>query len=151
MAVVNSCSTITFDPAIFRVQFPAFADTALYPDSVLLVYWDMAVCYISDESCGCGMLQGSCRRLALNLMLAHLLTLAAQAAGGSGVVVSASIAAVSVDFLAPMEGNSWHYWLNLSSYGRQLLALLSISAAGGAYIGGRPELSAFGRTGGVFW
>lgn len=148
-------TTITLDKAQFRERFPAFASTTTYPDGALDVQWLIAVEYISAEVYGC--LSASGRALALQLMLAHLLALAdAIAANGTnkgtpGITVGATIDKVSVTLAQPPFGTSqWRYWLNLTPYGTQLLALLQARSVGGFYIGGSPTRAAFRGPGGAF-
>jgi len=146
-------TTIVFDPTLFRQQFPAYANATTYPDAMLQMYWDMAICYISDQTYGfCWDLDVHCRTLALNLMTAHLLYIAGLIAQGQTAIIvnTATIDKVSVGLtIAPIR-NQWQWWLNTSPYGQQLLAMLQANAVGGYYIGGFPELSAFRRVGGKF-
>lgn len=141
---------ITFDVAIFREQFPAFANETTFPDAMLQMYWDMATCYISDYNCG--WLYGDCRRLAIDLMTAHLTALSVLIAAGQtpGLVQSATIDKVSVSLTPPPIPNQWQWWLALTPYGQQLLALLQVKSVGGFYIGGLPEGGAFRKVGGIF-
>ncbi len=143
-------ATIEFDVTQFRTAFPEFADDAKYPDATLQVYWDTATCYVSDEDYGC--LSGDCRRLALNLMTAHLCKISemAQAGDTPGQVTSATIDKVSVSTTPPPNKSQWSWWLNTTPYGQQLEALLATNAVGGMYIGGLPEKSAFRKVGGIF-
>lgn len=142
---------ITFDPAAFRIDFPAFADTAVFPDATLQSYFDSATCQIGTTVSGC--LTVECRTRALYLMTAHLARLAGDiAAGKTGVIItSGSIDSVSVGLDPPPFGtNQWSWWLNTSPYGQELAALLSVTSAGGLYLFGRPERSAFRKVGGRF-
>lgn len=139
----------TFDVALFRVQFPAFADPIDYPDARLQMYWDMAVCYVNpNDFC---YLSGSCLQLSLNLMTAHLVALSDIIASGSnpGFEDSASIDKVSVSLQAPPVFTQWGWWLSGTPYGAQLWALLQAQSVGGFYIGGLPETAAFKRVGGI--
>jgi hypothetical protein len=142
---------LTFDVTLFRQQFPVFANATAYPDAMLQMYWDMAVCYVTDVG-NYGWLQGNCRQLAINLMTAHLTALSVIVAGGQvpGLVQSATIDKVSVSLTPPPLKNQWQWWLSTTPYGQQLLALLQNRSVGGWYIGGRPELAAFRRVGGRF-
>lgn len=142
---------LTFDVTLFRQQFPVFANATAYPDAMLQMYWDMAICYITDIG-NYGWLQGDCRQLAINLMTAHLTALSVIVAGGQvpGLVQSATIDKVSVSLTPPPLKNQWQWWLSTTPYGQQLLALLQNRSVGGWYIGGRPELAAFRRVGGRF-
>lgn len=138
-------AAILFDPAAFRAMFPAFADTTKYPDGVLQMYWDQASCYIANNGSPCSYLTGDCLKLALNLMTAHLLYLVDLVAKGNvpGMVISATIDSISTTLQAPPQKSQWQWWLNLSAYGQQLLAILQIKGVGGMYIGGSPERAAF--------
>lgn len=143
-------AVITFNVTAFRAMFPAFANAITYPDLRLQSYWDMGTCYISDLDYG--WLQGACRTSALNLMCAHLVALSDIIASGEtpGLVNSAGTDKVSVSLTPPPVKNQWQWWLNLTPYGAQLLALLTMQSAGGFYIGGLPEKSAFRKVGGIF-
>jgi hypothetical protein len=141
---------ITFDIAAFRLAFPAFADTTKYPDATLQGFWDASCCYVSPVDYG--WLHGDCRARALNLMTAHIAQLSTMAASGQpiGVGQSATVGAVSVSMVPPPIKSGFQYWLAITPYGMQLWALLNVKGAGGLYIGGLPEKSAFRKVGGVF-
>lgn len=148
------------DIAKFRMAFPAYKDAAKYPDAVIEFYWDLATTFISDKDCPCRTLSGKQLQAALDLLTAHLLFLATQAAkpvggsqraGAGGFTTSASIGDVSVTKMAPPATNGWQWWLAGSAYGQQLWALLSLLSAGGFSIGGLPEREAFRKVGGVFF
>lgn len=143
-------TTLTFDVDLFRQQFPAFANETTFPDAMLQMYWDMATCYISDMDCG--WLNGRCRQLALNMMTAHLTALSVLIAAGMTpqLISSSTIDKITVTLKMPETPNEWRWWLNTTPYGMQLLSLLSANSAGGFYIGGLPELSAFRKVGGTF-
>lgn len=135
-----------FDVAAFRVAFPAFASDVIYPDALINAQAANALCFLGTHNCGCD-------TLSWQLMTAHLLALAtAQASGSgqSGQVTSASIDKVSVSITPPPTRDGFTYWLGMTPYGLQLFALLSRCAAGGIYVGGRPERSAFRSVGGTF-
>ncbi|CAH0447385.1 hypothetical protein LMG10661_03451 [Ralstonia syzygii subsp. syzygii] len=141
---------IQFDVGAFRSAFPAFASETAYPDTLLSATWDAGTCYVSPENYG--YLQGDCRARALNLMTAHLIALADIVKGGQtpGMVSAATIDKVQVTLTPPPVKSQWQWWLSLTPYGQQLLALLSSAAAGGFYISGLPEGSAFRRVGGIY-
>jgi hypothetical protein len=143
-------ANITFDVTLFRTQFPQFADETAFPDSTLQSFFDVATCYVSD--CDSGRLNGDCRLRALNLMTAHLVVISDLAAAGKTpkFVTSSKVGSVSVSTQPPPNTNQWQWWLNLTPYGMQLLALLQASSIGGFYIGGLPEKAAFRKVGGVF-
>jgi hypothetical protein len=143
-------TTLTFDVALFREQFPAFSDVTTFPDAMLQMYWDMATCYISD--CDYGWLNGTCRQLAINLMTAHLTALSVLIAAGTTpqLISSSTVDKITVTLKMPETPNQWRWWLNTTPYGMQLLALLSAQSVGGFYIGGLPELSGFRKVYGTF-
>lgn len=140
----------TLDIAAFRAMFPAFADSAAFPDASIQTWWDMAVQYINDfDNC---LISGATLQFALNLMTAHLaqsFTLIANAQT-PGVVTSATEGSVSVSMAPPPVKNMWQYWLATTPYGKQLLALLQTITVGGFTFGGLPETSGFRRVYGIF-
>lgn len=145
-------AVITFDVTAFRAAFPQFANLTKYPDARLQGYFDSASCIINNNDYGCGSLTGTCRVRALNLQTAHLAALADIIAGGQapGLVNSATVDKVSVSLTPPPFKNQWQWWLSLTPYGAELLALLQAKAVGGFYVGGLPEISAFRKVGGIF-
>jgi hypothetical protein len=142
---------IEFNVTLFRAQFPAFENPAVYPDARLQMYWNMAICYISNKDYG--WLQGDCRVLALNLMTAHLVATSDIIKNGqiSQLLNGATIDKINVSLTAPPLKNQWQWWLSTTPYGAQLWALLQANSVGGFYVGGLPELSAFRRVGGGFY
>ena len=145
-----SAAYITFDVAAFRVKFPAFADPAKYPTPILEEYFKQATCIVSNANYG--WLVNCCRSLALDLLVAHLATLFTAILAGTPaqIVTSATIDKVTVSIEPPPTKNQFDWWLSLSPYGAQLLALLQAQSMGGFYIGGNPELSAFRKVGGIY-
>lgn len=143
-------ATLTFDVALFRAQFPEFANGSTYPDALLQGYWDMAACFVSDEDYG--FLSGSCRQLALNMLVAHFARINDQIATGNdpSIISSATVDKVSISRMTPKELNQWNYWLNQTPYGQQLLALLKVKGAGGLLVGGINERAAFRQIGGFY-
>ena len=140
-----------FDGATFRVRFPAFSDTARFPNATLESCWDRAGCYV-DNATGSD-IGDSCRRNLVELMAAHLCQLGVIIGNGKtpGIKTSASVGGVSVSIQAPPVGSSqWAWWLNLTAYGQQFQACLSGLVAGGRYLFGRRERSAFRKVGGGF-
>jgi hypothetical protein len=133
-----------FDSVAFREQFPAFTSTTKYPDGQLSGYFTMATAYIFPSDWG-GM-SGAQLQLALDLMTAHLTWLNQLIIAGNtsaAPVAGATIDKVSVSLVPPESKSAWAYWLNSSSYGKQLLALLRILSRGGGIVGGAPEGLAF--------
>lgn len=146
-----------FDIALFRTQFPEFADVTKYPDVLLSNYFAMASTFIETQDSPCAMLTGNQKMLALNQMTAHLLVLGQQAATGSpasnqgGFEISASIGEISVSKMSPPVKGAWDFWLYQSAYGQALMALLSVMSTGGFSMGGLSERDSFRKAGGVFF
>lgn len=131
-------AVITFDAAIFRTQCPAYADATAYPDATLQQYWNQAICYISNDNYG--YLVDECRRAAINYMLAHILTLSIAALAGTvatapGFVNSSSVDRASVSIVPPPGKSQFKWWLNQTTYGQALVALLGAKSAGGFFAG----------------
>lgn len=144
-------ATVLYNSATFRGLFPAFANTAIFPDAVVQSQWDLATAYISNNTvtaCYNGMASGQ-QVSALNLMTAHLMALNQLIADGqpTGLLQGATIDKISVQLTPPPEESQWQWWLNQTPYGQQLLALLQVVAAGGHfYTAGAPVVPAFRRT-----
>lgn len=146
-------STITLDLTAFRALCPQFADPAKFPDALVTLQFSMASGYVSTDTYG-GM-DVSARTNALYLMTAHLLALGVIIAAGNytgqpGFIIASRVGDVQVQLQPPPERGQWRYWLNLTPYGAQLIALLDAQAVGGGYVGGLPERAAFRKVGGVF-
>lgn len=144
---------IIFDPAVFRVQFPAFPNPP-YDDAALQAQFDIATLYVSDSNCGT--MRDRFRARAIYLMMAHLMRLSQIIAeddgtGVPGIVNSAQIDKVQVSMQPPPAGDNWAFWLQATPYGRDLLAFLSMQSVGGFYVGGLPEVAPFRHVGGVFF
>ena len=141
---------LTFDVSSFRTQFPAFGSPLGFPDATLQMYWDMGTNFVSNINAG--VLNGAGRQLALNLMTAHLTALSVLIASGQTPVIvqGSTIDKVSVTLTPPPVQSQFRWWLNTTPYGMELLTLLQVRSAGGFYIGGAPELSAFRIVGGGF-
>lgn len=145
-------TTIAFDPAAFRLQFPQFGNKECFTDGQLAGWFDLATVYISAEDCNCYALTGKARLQALNLLTAQMGALFGMAVKGEtpGVLKSATIDKISVTVEPPPSSSAFQWWLGLTPYGQQLLALLSLAGVGGFYVGGLPERAAFRRVGGGF-
>jgi len=136
-----------FDLPKFRIAFPMFA---LLQDDQLQSWWDMATATMTSTD---GLLlHGESLQLALTLMTAHLAWLFTRKypTGATGQVSIATEGSVSISMAIPPYRNGWQFWLTQSPFGNQLWALLMIQSAGGLYVGGSPERSAFRKAGGVF-
>jgi hypothetical protein len=135
---------LTFDYALFIQQVPQYSNPAVYSQALLQNYWDVATNYMSDVA-NYGVLQNGARQYGLNLFVAHLVYLAGLIAAGQvpGMMQTATIDKVSVGLTPPPLPNQFQWWLGLTPYGQQLLALLQIKSVGGFYIGGSPTIGNF--------
>jgi len=140
----------SIDIPAFRVSYPQFSNETIYPDVMISNTFTTATCYI--ENSDYGYLSGDCRYTALTLMTAHLLLLNTWINAGQvpGLVQQAQVDLVRVSLTAAPIKTQWQWWLSLTGYGQQLLALLQAAAVGGMYIGGLPEGSAFRKVAGIF-
>jgi len=145
-------ATITFDADDFREQFPNQFDNPPNTDAILELYWDTATCYVSCEVVSCDPLSAECRQDVINLVTAHLITIADAATLGlqSGFVESATEDKISVTMQSFDSQTQFQWFLNQTPYGQQAYALLYVQGAGGTYHGGFGELAAFRRAGGAF-
>lgn len=125
---------LTFDYDAFIAQVPQYATI---PEDTLQLYWNGAINYVSDIG-NFGAVQGTTRQYALNWMTAHLIWISNVATANRvpGLVVGATVDKVNVTLAPPPLPNQWQWWLNLSPYGQQLLALLNAQSAGGFYAPG---------------
>ena len=142
---------ILFDYAKFILVAPAYADLQHYPEATIQAFWNSAVNYISNRQ-NCGVIQGDKRVYAINLMTAHLLYISGLIAAGTVpyLMQTATIDKVTVGLTPPPLRNQFQWWLSVSPYGQELLALLQINSVGGFYIGGSAPRAAFGYQGGSF-
>lgn len=140
-----------FDPAAFRLLFPAFADPVAYPDAMLEAYWAMAQCFIYPS---CIWACDDCIVFALQLMTAHLLASTGSAVtaaiSGSGIISAATIDKVTVQRAVPQTKGDFAQYLLQTPYGQQLLAMLRVKWAGGRFVGGSLERQSIRKAGGTF-
>lgn len=93
----------------------------------------------------CGRLRDNDRKDAIYLFTAHLSLLTYKNrtgqgnSGGAGQVASASVGEVSVSYVPIPNEDAWSYWLALTPYGLELLALLEGLTAVPMYGGGSME------------
>jgi hypothetical protein len=142
--------------ASFRAMFPAFDSMTAYPDAVLTMYASFATNYISTSP-NCSSWQGlstAQQTYAQNLMMAHIAQIQANissnSAGSTGFSTSKHVKDVGYTVQPPPSSDAFDYWLNLTPYGMQLSALLSLVSVGGFMVGGSPEGLAFRGFGGGF-
>lgn len=139
---------ILFDVYNFREQFPnQFQNVTT---EIIRIYWDTATCYVSCDTAGS--MSVDCRTRVINLVAAHLITLAAQATSGaqSGFLESSNIDNITISVKSFESKSDFQWFLNQTPYGIQAFALLSSQSVGGAYSGGFNELGSFRRAGGIF-
>lgn len=141
--------TIDLDIASFRVNFPAYSVVVDYPDARLNAQYAIGKCYIADNDCT---LPEACREFALQLMLAHLLSIQDSIAAGrpTQIVTSATEGSVSVSLAEPPNTDTFTYWFSTTPYGLQLIAMLDASSVGGYFVGGSEERRGFRKINGGF-
>lgn len=124
----------------FRAIFKQFKDKAKYSDAVIKHELNIANCFLGEPS------SDYCSLTKTNLFVAHLLAIRGMVESGQKtyLVSSSSIDAISISLTQPPSNNNFKYWLAVTSFGLQLLAMLEAESAGGMYIGGSPILSSFG-------
>lgn len=128
---------LTFNYASFIAQCPAYANETAYPQATLAAYWISATNYVSNIG-NFGVIQGTARQFALNLMTAHLVFYAGLVASQQvpALMQTATIDKVSIGVTPPPLPNQWQWFLDISPYGQQLLAQLQSQSAGGFYTSG---------------
>lgn len=143
--------TLTFNYPLFVQQCPQYANDVTYPQTQMQNYWNIAINYMSNTG-NVGSLQGDARQYGLNLFVAHLAYLAGLIAAGQvpGLVQNATIDKVTVGLTPPPLKNQFQWWLSLTPYGQQLLALLQANSVGGFYIGGLAPRASFGYGNGIW-
>lgn len=136
-------TTVTVSVEEFLEQFPEFntAEYAPYAD-LAPIYLAKAQVYITATYSGSRWTEEK-RKLAIYLLMAHLIKLHYDSATGTNVagqVASASVDGVSISYVQlPTTTDAWSYWLSLTPWGLQLLALLETMTAIPFYIGGSLE------------
>lgn len=133
---------IVIDVDKFRRLYPAFKDPVKYTNEMIQEKGLLAQGYLTE---GCS-LKGAKYEQAVYMMTAHLMWIDHLLSLGQttvGVTIGATVDKVSVTSQPPPVRTGWQYWLSTTPYGSALWAFLMISAAGGWYIGGAPERSAF--------
>lgn len=144
-------ATLAIDIAAFRAQFPGQFPVPSQTDAKIQILWDIAICYISDIDEG--VLQGDCRRKAINYVVAHLITLNDKATAGQapGFLESATIDKISVSIQSFESKTQFAWWMNQTIFGQAAYAMLQAKGAGGRYAAsGSNELGAFRRAEGLF-
>lgn len=112
---------INVDPEIFTKWFPAFAD--MTPDQIASAYAG-AGSYIATIEGAIG-LDIPTQTRGVYLATAHNLYMQSHPDAARGQVTSASEMDASASFNVPQTKNMMEYWLSLSPYGLELLAILA--------------------------
>ncbi len=104
---------ITFDYTSFTTQIPEYSNPEYYPESTVQNYWNGAINYVSNIG-NFGVIQGSARQYALNLMTAHLIFYANQIVAQKvpALMQNATIDKVSIGVTPPPLPNQWQWFLN---------------------------------------
>ena len=121
----------------FRADFTEFADEAKYPDATLLNHIHRASSFVSRHNSN--YFKDDERLLAVELMAAHIQTIAAnilRGSAGGGLVGSSAVGSVSVSLIPPMIKRQFDYWCNQTAYGQQYMALLGAHSPAGLFLGG---------------
>ena len=141
---------IVLDTAAFRLAYRQFANATAFPDATLQMYFTSATNIISATWSSCDYLADNARQNALYLLTAHLADLFLKINAGEvpTFMKSATIDKVSVSIEPPPNATQFQWWLSLTGYGQQLLAILMVKAVGGFMGGGLPERAAFSGEGG---
>jgi len=142
--------TVAFNTQTFRETYPEFVNAAVYTDAQLNNYFTIASSYLNPNEGTYWTLADL--TVALNLMVAHLTKSMAMIAAGqtTAVVSGATEGAVTITMEPPEAKTAFQYWLSTTPYGLQLRAFLASHQAGGFFVGGSLERSAFRKAGGVF-
>lgn len=112
---------ITVDPDKFKVWFPALAD--MTPEQIDSAY-QSAGAYIATTEGAIGLTLPLQTR-AVYLATAHTLHMQTNPDASNGRVTSASEMDASASFNVYQSKNALDYWLSLSPYGLELLAILA--------------------------
>lgn len=141
---------MAFSVAKFRTDFVEYSDVTKFPDALLTNTASLTVHFMQSSG---DMLTGDSYDYAVELLVAHMLSMAAAAQGGSqgGFYTSSTVDKVSVTMLPPVVRDNFAFYLTQTPYGIQLQALLLAKAIGGTFVGGNQESAAFRRSGGVFF
>ena len=144
-------STLSFDAASFRAQFPGEFIDPPNTNALLELYWNVAICYVSPETGGTMTVE--CRQTVLNYVTAHVLKVSQSSANDEqiGFIEQGQIDKISVTILSmDATPNAFTLFLLATPYGMAALGILSAHTNAGFYVGGRNELGSFRRSGGVF-
>lgn len=134
---------ITVSVQDLRGAFPEFGNETQYPDAYIERFITQATMYISTDN---RVLRPDVRKLAIEYMACHLMSLTAQDAAGNAtgndgnIVTSSHIGSVSVSIQAPIARNAFEQWIQSTPYGKAYWALLTANNPTGVFWIGTPRL-----------
>lgn len=125
---------MTFDIALFRTNFPEFADEVAYPTPMVAMWAELAEMQVRPCIWKRAWMMG------VSLYIAHEITLEAQnrkaaASGGvpgvsGGIANNKTVGSVSVGYDTTSTAEEKAGWWNLTNYGKQFYRLSQIFGAG---------------------
>lgn len=138
MATSNTIDVTTDD---FREDFPEF-DENTFTDEEIQRCITRAYCYCSQKNGS--ILKGDCRKTAIELMTAHLLTIWKRTqdegiTSNYGITSSSKIGEISVSMYQPTTNSLFQYWISSTAYGMEYYALLMAKCPTPLLFGGSSE------------
>lgn len=125
---------MAFDIAAFRVNFPEFSDTTVYPTATITFWAGLAEKLVRLS------VWGDCWTEGVSLYVAHEITLESQAAkaaaaGGvpgvmGGIANNKTVGSASVGYDTTSTAEKDAGWWNTTNYGKQFIRLARIFGAG---------------------
>lgn len=122
------------DISAFRINFPEFADTVIYPNSMITFWSTIAETMLPED------LWGDVWELGVQLYVAHEIVIATQnvkaaSVGGSpgqsgGIANNKTVGSVTVGYDSTISSEKNAGWWNRTTYGMQLYRLIQIFGAG---------------------
>lgn len=128
-----------------RGAFPEFKDECKYPNGYVDRFLTQASMFISRDS---GVIKDDVRKLAIQYMACHLMSLSAVAGDGTAtgndgnIITSSHIGSVSVSIQPPVARDAYEQWIQSTPYGKAYWALLRANHPTGFFMVGSPR--AFG-------
>ncbi len=125
---------MTFDIDLFRTNFPEFADTVVYPTSMIAFWAGLAELLVPQCVWKNAWQQGMSLYVAHEITLAALNTKAAASGGvpgqSGGIANTKTVGSVSVGYDTTSTAEKNAGWWNLTNYGKQFYRLMRIFGAG---------------------
>ncbi|MCP4278022.1 MAG: DUF4054 domain-containing protein [Gammaproteobacteria bacterium] len=145
---MSNTGPIEFSPTDFKLAFTKFDS---YDDSFLMGVFDVGITIITNDPYG--MVPRDSRVVILNNLVAHLLQLQEDAKAGKlpSVLTGASQSNVSLSMaVAPFGDSAFKFWLNTTSYGMLISAMLEVHSAAGFMVGGGLQQAGYRNAAGGF-